>query len=81
MKYSVRIIFFVFCFLSFRLVYANYSLKKNAIYLELFGNGIKGSINYDRTINWKNLKFKNVARVGLGYDYSGAHDSLKWSHT
>ncbi|MGZ4034022.1 MAG: hypothetical protein ACXVPU_08665 [Bacteroidia bacterium] len=54
------------------------ALRKNAFYYEFGGNGIKGSINYDRLITWKNAKFKNIFRVGLGYYGSSSDDSIKW---
>lgn len=80
MKKFVIIIVCFFCCLNFQLLATNDSLlKKNAIYIELFGNGIKGSFNYDRTIKWNQVKFSNIVRVGLGYDYSGSDDSLDWS--
>ena len=42
------------------------TLKKNAIYLELFGNGISFSINYERIFFEKN-NIHLCARIGYGY--------------
>ena len=55
------------------------SFRKNSIYFEFAGNGIKESINYDRLIHFKGAKFKNNIRIGLGANYSPSEDSLQWS--
>lgn len=55
----------VFCLGAIKISSAQ-DIKKNAIYIEGFGNGIVGSINYERKINFKENKFQ-VFRVGGFY--------------
>ena len=60
MKYSITLIFSI-GILSFGFC------QKNAVYAELLGNGIFGSINYERQIT---NEPKLSARVGIGFWYN-----------
>ncbi len=46
---------------------------RNAIYLEGFGNGGYGSLNYDRIL-WQNNHWKVAGRLGAGFSYTRSFD-------
>lgn len=66
MKYIFKIILTIFCvFLLLGSTYAQ-TTKKNSVYVDLLGNGIVYSINYDRIIKLSN-QFKIAPRLGITY--------------
>ena len=60
----MRKIYFILSLLLFALKLCAQDFKKNAAYIELAGNGIIYSVNYDRVIPLSN-QFKLAPRVGI----------------
>jgi len=76
MKYLVTSFFFFVCSIVYSQETSSFEASPNSVYVELIGNGIMYSVNYDRVIKTRD-RMKFSARIGFSYVDIGLFDEIE----
>jgi len=76
MKYLVTSFFFFVCSIAYSQETSSFEAPPNSVYVELIGNGIMYSVNFDRVIKTRD-RMKFSARIGFSYVDIGLFDEIE----